>query len=186
MLAVPASLCTSRPSAATITQHQVVKDATTPSSTSSCRGSHPGKLADPWIAVDKLQHLVLSAAVVVGVFVTARRALSLGRSSSLAAGILTSLCAGILKELGDHLKWWPGNLSYRDFVADLLGIALAAAGILLHHHYSTAASTSASAALAGLASRLQPTTGTAAYRPVPTTAADIEMGAAPAATEADP
>jgi hypothetical protein len=117
--------------------------------------------------------------VVVGVFVTARRALSLGRSSSLVAGVLTSLCAGILKELGDHLKWWPGNLSYRDFVADLSGIALAAAGILLHHHYSTAASASTSTALAGLASRLRPPTGTAAYRPVP--AADIEMGAAPAA-----
>jgi len=70
-------------------------------------------------------------------------------------------------------QWWPGNLSYRDFVADLAGIALAAAGILLYHQ---AVGTAASSSLSSLAHSLRPTAAGArqqAYKPVPT---DIEMG----------
>jgi hypothetical protein len=75
------------------------------------------------------------------------------------------------------LQWWPGNLSYRDFLADLAGIALAAAGILLYHHTAAGAGTSSTAsALAGLASSPKlPGQRQPGYRPVPT---DIEMGAA--------
>jgi hypothetical protein len=72
------------------------------------------------------------------------------------------------------LQWWPGNLSDRDFIADLAGIALAAAGILAYYQL-LAAPAPAPTALASLVSRLKPSA--AAYRPVPT---DIEMGAAPA------
>jgi hypothetical protein len=62
------------------------------------------KLADPWFAADKLQHLTFCAALVVAVFLASRKGLPLGRNASLAAGILTSLVLGALKELGDHLK----------------------------------------------------------------------------------
>lgn len=74
-------------------------------------------------------------------------------------------------------QWWHGNLSYKDFLADLAGIALAAAAILAYHTYrqtaGSAAAAATSSALAGLASALQRQPG---YRPVPN---DIEMGAAP-------
>jgi hypothetical protein len=62
------------------------------------------KLADPWFAADKLQHLTFCAAVVVAVFLASGKSLKLGRYASLAAGILTSLVLGALKELGDHLQ----------------------------------------------------------------------------------
>lgn len=71
---------------------------------SKCKSA---KLADPWFAVDKLQHLLFCAAVVVCVFVASRKLLSLGHNTSLAAGVLTSLVLGALKELGDHLKVVP-------------------------------------------------------------------------------
>jgi hypothetical protein len=74
------------------------------------------------------------------------------------------------------LQWWPGNLSYKDFVADLAGIALAASGLLLYHSYTASSEAATSSALAGLASSLRPTGRQPAYRPVPT---DIEMGTPP-------
>jgi hypothetical protein len=63
-----------------------------------------GKLADLWLAADKLQHLLFCAAVVVCTFVAARKVLPLGRNASLAVGVLASLVLGTFKELGDHLK----------------------------------------------------------------------------------
>jgi hypothetical protein len=77
------------------------------------------------------------------------------------------------------LQWWPGNLSYKDFTADLAGTALAAAGLLLHHSYTAGSAAATSSALAGLASSLRPTGRQPAYRLVPT---DIEMGIAPVTT----
>lgn len=62
------------------------------------------KLADPWLALDKLEHLLFCAAVVVAVTVALQFLLSSGRKVSLIAGVLTSLILGALKELGDHLK----------------------------------------------------------------------------------
>lgn len=41
----------------------------------------------------------------------------------MAAGVVT----GALKEAGDLLGWWPGELSLRDLGADAMGVALAAA-----------------------------------------------------------
>lgn len=91
--------------------------------------------ADPWLAKDKAEHLLLSAAAVVAVYACLLVcAVPVSRSGSLVAAALTSLLLGSLKELGDHLQWWHGNLSYRDFTADIAGIGLAAAAILAYNH----------------------------------------------------
>jgi hypothetical protein len=53
----------------------------------------------------------------------------LGPRPALAYAVAASVFAGIAKEVGDHLGWWPGNVSARDLAADLLGTALAAAAV---------------------------------------------------------
>lgn len=87
-----------------------------------------------------------------------------------------------------HMQWWPGNLSFRDFVADLAGTAVATAAILALHRPQAS-----SATLAGLASSLRPTAAPgaaaataappkrAAYKALP--AADIELGLASTADD---
>lgn len=86
------------------------------------------------------------------------------------------------------VQWWPGNLSYRDFTADLAGIAVAAAGISIYSTRTppttaaggTPASQPAtvSGALAALVNSLsqRPGRGGGVYSPVPE--ADVEMGSA--------
>ena len=66
------------------------------------------------------------------------------------------------------LQWWHGNLSLRDFVADLLGTAAATAALLLiYWRHSKPGPPLAAAAAAG-------GTGGVKYQPVP--AEDIELG----------
>lgn len=87
-------------------------------------------------------------------------------------------------DYAQHQQWWPGNLSFRDFIADLAGTAVATAAILALHRPQAS-----SATLAGLATSLRPAAAPAAgpaaaaappkrgaYKALPT--ADIEMGLA--------
>jgi hypothetical protein len=75
------------------------------------------------------------------------------------------------------MQWWPGNLSYKDFVADLAGTAAATAALLLAELRGrpTAASTLSSLAAGAAGTR---------YKPVPT--ADIELGLPAAAAGPHP
>jgi VanZ family protein len=77
---------------------------------------------DPWLAVDKLEHVLFCAFVSGGAYVAALYLRK--RRWRIIFGAFAGLCAGLLKELGDELGFWPGRASLRDFGADLMGIAL--------------------------------------------------------------
>uniref|UniRef100_A0A383WD71 VanZ-like domain-containing protein n=1 Tax=Tetradesmus obliquus TaxID=3088 RepID=A0A383WD71_TETOB len=148
--------------------------------------------ADPWLALDKLEHFLFCASIVLASYAALYR-LGCNRSVSLSVAVLLSLVAAGGKELGDYLQWWPGNLSFRDFIADLAGTAVATAAILALHRPAAS-----SATLAGLASSLRPATAPTAgaasaaaaappkrgtYKALPT--ADIEMGLGSSSTASD-
>jgi len=89
---------------------------------------------DPWLAADKVQHFALSALGTLGVYWLLSRAapdgaaaaaarLSRRRRLLIAAAALAG-ALGLLKELGDG-PLWPGRASWRDGLADALGIAAA-------------------------------------------------------------
>jgi len=61
------------------------------------------KLEDPWIALDKLEHLVFCAAVVLAVYCLSVLKLNLSKKTSLVFGVLISLAAASVKELGDYI-----------------------------------------------------------------------------------
>lgn len=96
---------------------------------------------DPWLAPDKLQHVVFCFSLAcVGFFALA----SVKRKSSyfspaptttaqqrLLAGALLAFLGGALKELGDFCGWWPGRASLRDAAADAVGAALGLAACAL-------------------------------------------------------
>jgi hypothetical protein len=90
------------------------------------RPAPAGPPPDPWFALDKAQHVAFAAAVVLAAHALLRRR-GLGPWAALAIAVAASVFAGFAKEVGDHLGWWPGNVSLRDLGADILGTALAAA-----------------------------------------------------------
>lgn len=63
----------------------------------------PFMLDDPWIALDKLEHLVFCAFIVVATYVVCLRLITSNRAVSLSAAVLLSLLAAGAKELGDYL-----------------------------------------------------------------------------------
>jgi len=84
---------------------------------------------DPWIAADKAQHVAFAAALVLVAHLLLRRTTRVGWLPALTVAVLLSCVGGIGKEAGDHLGWWPGRLSARDLVADLIGTCTAAAAV---------------------------------------------------------
>jgi len=60
-------------------------------------------LEDPWIALDKLEHFALCAAVVLAVYCFCTLKIHLSNKISLLIGIVLSLAAATVKELGDAL-----------------------------------------------------------------------------------
>lgn len=79
---------------------------------------------DPWIAKDKAQHF-LGSFIATGVStLSLQRFTDLNKEKSLHLGVSFSFTLGLGKELYDSTK--KNNFfSYKDLIADLLGIGLA-------------------------------------------------------------
>ncbi len=85
--------------------------------------------------MDKAQHVALCAGVVVAAYLVLCRVKVCTPCTPwparLAVAEVCALIVGGLKELGDALGWWRGQLSYRDAAADLLGCALSGGAVAL-------------------------------------------------------
>ena len=79
---------------------------------------------DPWIGRDKIQHFFVSAFITSFGFLIMYEPLNSSENNSLSVGSGISLGFGVGKELYD-LKSKKGHASYKDLVADLLGIGFA-------------------------------------------------------------
>ncbi|KAH0466107.1 hypothetical protein IEQ34_006210 [Dendrobium chrysotoxum] len=88
---------------------------------------------DPWLTVDKLEHLIACFFISVLVATLARRSRhSFICRRSVALGSVTALAAGAAKEASDEISLWKSaGGSVRDAAADALGVALAAALLAL-------------------------------------------------------
>ena len=81
---------------------------------------------DPWLAHDKLQHFLVCAAITAGVAFLAARSKRL-YPWSLTLGCFAAITAGIAKEIMDDLHVFESRgASLRDFIADLVGVVVAA------------------------------------------------------------
>ncbi|XP_020587967.1 uncharacterized protein LOC110029847 [Phalaenopsis equestris] len=84
---------------------------------------------DPWLAVDKFEHVF--ACFFISVLVAALASRShrpFIRRRSVALGSITALAAGAAKEACDEIGLWKSaGGSVRDAAADALGVALAVA-----------------------------------------------------------
>ncbi|KAL1526723.1 hypothetical protein AB1Y20_015420 [Prymnesium parvum] len=78
-------------------------------------------LSDAWLQADKLQHLLVSAALTLLAFAAASRC-GARRWLRLLLSVAVSATLGVGKEVGDSLGWWYGSLSLRDLAADVGGI----------------------------------------------------------------
>ena len=86
-------------------------------------GPPQAKPADPWFAIDKLEHFAASAIIQSWAHTTLRASgSSYGQASWGAAAITAS--AGIGKELWDRTH--HGDFSYRDLAADGTGLLFGA------------------------------------------------------------
>lgn len=83
---------------------------------------------DPWLALDKAEHLIFCALVAACAYLVARTRPALARWR-LAAGATASFLAGAAKEAGDAAGLWPGRPSWRDAAADAVGGAAALAAL---------------------------------------------------------
>jgi hypothetical protein len=87
--------------------------------------------SDFWIASDKLGHFVFC-----GLSTFAGFALCLYRREwrkyRFITGAILGVIFGAIKEIGDGLGWWPGNISVRDMGADAVGIAVALAVLIIY------------------------------------------------------
>ena len=109
---------------------------------------------DPWIAPDKLGHFVFC-----GLCTFAGFALCLyrrdWRSFRFVTGATVGLIFGALKEVGDGLGWWPGNVSLRDMGADLAGIAVALAALVIYEPQITSKLSSSSIPFSPLEDKIE-------------------------------
>ena len=82
--------------------------------------------ADPWLGRDKTLHATASFALALGgqLVLTQGAGLSGDRAIPISAG--TTLALGVMKELTDRRRDRNPNFSWRDLVADALGVAAAA------------------------------------------------------------
>lgn len=78
--------------------------------------------ADPWLSVDKFHHFTASAVLTGLGYYAASREAGCQESAAIQAAAGFSLSLGIGKECYDKKK--KGRLSYKDMIADILGIAV--------------------------------------------------------------
>ncbi|XP_010459125.1 PREDICTED: uncharacterized protein LOC104740275 [Camelina sativa] len=92
------------------------------------RQVHGGGREDPWLARDKLYHVIFcfSISVVFSTLASLSR-YSFLRRHSIWIGSAFSLSAGAAKEAGDQFGIFPSaGASARDAVADAIGVVIAA------------------------------------------------------------
>ncbi|XP_050232741.1 uncharacterized protein LOC126681275 [Mercurialis annua] len=83
---------------------------------------------DPWLAPDKLYHILfcLSLTLFFSKLASLTR-YSFLHKYSIQIGSILSLAAGAAKEAADHFGFFPSaGASFRDAVADLVGVLIAA------------------------------------------------------------
>ena len=86
---------------------------------------------DPWLGFDKAQHLAFSFLWTLGTQYVAVNKGHLSEAQALPLSIGTSAAVGVSKEVYDLHSGPPNVFSYRDLVADGVGILLAVGLILL-------------------------------------------------------
>lgn len=87
--------------------------------------------SDPWIAPDKLYHVLfcLFLAILFS-FAASRARYPFLRRHSVGIGSVASLLAGAAKEAADQLGIFPSaGASVKDAVADLVGVLIAASAL---------------------------------------------------------
>lgn len=87
--------------------------------------------SDPWIAPDKLYHVLFCLSLtLLFSFAASRTRYPFLRRHSVGIGSLASLLAGAAKEAADQLGLFPSaGASAKDAVADLLGVLIAATAL---------------------------------------------------------
>ncbi|KAJ4718615.1 Transmembrane protein [Melia azedarach] len=93
---------------------------------------------DPWLARDKLYHFLFcfTLAVFFSVIASCSR-YSFLRTHSIRIGSILSLLAGAAKEAADHIGLFPSaGASFRDGVADVIGVLIASLALYLWRRYS--------------------------------------------------
>ncbi|KAM0939160.1 hypothetical protein DsansV1_C21g0167641 [Dioscorea sansibarensis] len=92
---------------------------------------------DPWLAPDKLEHVVACLLITLAVaFLAARSRLPLLRRHNASIGSLAALTAGAAKEACDEFGLWASSgASARDAAADLLGVLLASFFLAVLSHF---------------------------------------------------
>ncbi|MEO0558967.1 MAG: hypothetical protein AAF170_12365 [Bacteroidota bacterium] len=113
-------LCLGLAMAASATAQPVRQDTT---HTPVVASSSP---ADPWLGRDKAMHAAASFGLAMGgqLVLTEGAGLDADRALPISAG--TTLALGVMKELTDRRRDHHPLFSWRDLVADALGIGLAA------------------------------------------------------------
>lgn len=86
---------------------------------------------DAWLSMDKAQHVVISFLWTLGTQYTLVNKVNLSEQQALPWSIGSSALAGLTKEAFDAQRRPNGLFSYRDLVANALGISLAVVLILL-------------------------------------------------------
>lgn len=90
-------------------------------------------LAPPeeWLARDKAMHVGASFLITLSSQYVYENKLELTQGEALPLSISTALSAGLLKEVLDSRRLNAPHFSYRDLIADVVGVLLAAGLILL-------------------------------------------------------
>ena len=83
------------------------------------------RIKDSWIAIDKLQHLSYSFFISLGCQYVPVNKMDINEPDALPISSTASFGLGLLKELNDK-KGKSGFFSYKDMVANFLGIFLSA------------------------------------------------------------
>ncbi len=86
---------------------------------------------DPWLAYDKVQHVTFSFLWTLGSQYTLEQKVGWQRGQALPVAVGATMVVGMAKELYDWKVGPSRRFSYRDLVADGLGIVLAVGFILL-------------------------------------------------------
>ena len=88
-----------------------------------------GSTADPWLSIDKFQHMGMSFFITLGNQYSFESKFEMGEREATFLSATSTLALGVAKELYDRNLGPSGYFSYRDLVADAVGIGLAVAFI---------------------------------------------------------
>ena len=81
---------------------------------------------DRWQAPDKYSHMTISAFLTAGQFFVLHEQMRVSERRALSIAVTTTAAIGIAKEIYDGVSG-KGTPSFKDLIADCVGIALAAA-----------------------------------------------------------